>query len=126
MPTEAQQLLACNGWRNQCRPWWECDVKTLAHAAHVCCLSCRKLNALDVKLHQRSLELLQQRRDQQTTAGSLQALPKVTATNSTTSKGKGERQDMHLASSSSLCVDGSMACRMLVDWQLAWVWNLSL
>lgn len=52
-------------------------------------LPCRKLNALDVKLHERALELLQQRRDKQTAAGSLQALPKVTATNSTSSD-KGE------------------------------------
>lgn len=58
----------------------------------LCCrLRCRKLNALDVKLHQRALELLQRRRDQQTAAGSLQALPQVTATNSTTA-GKGERK----------------------------------
>jgi hypothetical protein len=68
------------------------------------------LNALDVKLHQRALELLQQRRDQQTTAGSLQALPKVTAVNSTTSKGKGKHQAVNLptASSSIMCGVSSM------------------
>lgn len=48
----------------------------------------RKLNALDVRLHQRSLEMLQQRRQQLAAAGSLQALPPVLAntTNTTASK----------------------------------------
>jgi hypothetical protein len=47
---------------------------------------CRKLNSLDVRLHQRALELLQERRQQLTAAGSLQQLPNVTATDAATAK----------------------------------------
>lgn len=42
-----------------------------------CCLACRQLNALDIALHKRALELLEKRRSHQTTAGKLQALPPV-------------------------------------------------
>lgn len=54
------------------------------------CDVCRKLNALDVRLHQRSLEMLQQKRQQLAAAGSLQALPPAPAniTNTTASKGE--------------------------------------
>lgn len=53
------------------------------------CALCRKLNSLDVRLHKRALELLQQKRDAHTAAGSLQALPKVTADAAPASASKG-------------------------------------
>jgi hypothetical protein len=59
----------------------------------------RKLNSLDVRLHQRALELMQERRQQLTAAGTLQQLPNVTATEDATGKkgGKsGEHQGLQL------------------------------
>lgn len=50
----------------------------------------RNLNSLDVRLHKRALELLQQKRDSHTAAGSLQVLPKVTADAAPASASKDE------------------------------------
>jgi hypothetical protein len=40
-------------------------------------LACRQLNALDVALHKRALELLEKKREDHTTAGKLKTLPPV-------------------------------------------------
>lgn len=51
----------------------------------------RRLNALDVKLHQRALELLEAKRAVLSGAGQLQALPPVTVSKEHRRHGKGDR-----------------------------------
>lgn len=57
----------------------------------------RKLNSLDVRLHQRALELMQERRQQLTAAGTLQQLPNVTATTDAAAGKKGGNSGEHKA-----------------------------
>jgi len=85
---------------------------------------CRKLNALDVRLHQRSLEMLQQRRQQLAAAGSLQALPPVLANTTNTTASKGELCVpqcccMLAAQAVALRTKGSAAC--IFGTQQPWV-----
>jgi hypothetical protein len=69
------------------------------HHLVVCCVLCtgRKLNSLDMRLHKRALELLEQQREKNAAAGSLQALPKVTPDTAATKGSKGGKSTGTLA-----------------------------